>query len=260
MKDNSVLQKNVINFSYTKTPIEIALGIDENGMTTARKLYEFLELAKGQFSRWAKANILENEFAEEGVDYRGFDINVEGNLTQDFKLTASFAKKLSMTQKNEKGEQARNYFVTVENKTKELISTIKGLSPELQAVIVVDKRVTRVEESVSKINSELQEFKNDIPLFNVECEELTKEKNRKVVPLLGGKKAPAYQNRSLRGKVYSDINQQLIREFGIHSYKAIKRSQQETALSIIREYHLPLILKEEIEKVNSQAENEGDKI
>lgn len=31
------------------TPIEIALGIDEDGKTTARKLYEFLELAKGQF-------------------------------------------------------------------------------------------------------------------------------------------------------------------------------------------------------------------
>ena len=26
-----------------QTPIEIALGVDENGMTTARKLYAFLE-------------------------------------------------------------------------------------------------------------------------------------------------------------------------------------------------------------------------
>ena len=29
----------------TQTPIEIALKIDENGMTTAKKLYEFLELS-----------------------------------------------------------------------------------------------------------------------------------------------------------------------------------------------------------------------
>lgn len=33
------------------TPIEIALGIDENGMTTARKLYGFLELRKADFAR-----------------------------------------------------------------------------------------------------------------------------------------------------------------------------------------------------------------
>lgn len=51
------------------TPIEIALGIDENGMTTARKLYEFLELNPSNFSKWFKANILENEFAEENSDY-----------------------------------------------------------------------------------------------------------------------------------------------------------------------------------------------
>lgn len=32
-----------------RTPIEIALDIDENGMTTARKLYAFLELANVSF-------------------------------------------------------------------------------------------------------------------------------------------------------------------------------------------------------------------
>ena len=41
---------NLINTS-NQTPIEIALGIDENGMTTARKLYEFLELAKELFKK-----------------------------------------------------------------------------------------------------------------------------------------------------------------------------------------------------------------
>ena len=41
---------DIINTS-NQTPIEIALGIDEEGMTTARKLYSFLELAQGQFSR-----------------------------------------------------------------------------------------------------------------------------------------------------------------------------------------------------------------
>lgn len=74
------------------TPIEIELGVDENGMTTARNLYNFLELAQGQFSRWAKANITENEFATENEDWWGFDINVEGNVVKDYKLTAHFAK------------------------------------------------------------------------------------------------------------------------------------------------------------------------
>lgn len=44
---------NELEIKTNQTPIEIALGIDAEGKTTARKLYTFLELAKGQFSRWA---------------------------------------------------------------------------------------------------------------------------------------------------------------------------------------------------------------
>ncbi len=132
------MKNELKNITVNQTPIEIALGIDKNGMTTARKLYDFLELSKGQFSRWAKTNITENEFATEQEDYWGFDINVEGNITQDFKLTANFAKKLSMTQKNGKGEQARNYFIKVEDKLKEVVKQEKiSLKEQLEAAAFV---------------------------------------------------------------------------------------------------------------------------
>lgn len=115
-----------------QTPIEIALGVDENGMTTARKLYAFLKLAQGQFSRWAKSNIVDNEFATENEDYWGFDINVEGNKTQDYKLTAHFAKKLSMKGNGAKAEEARDYFTTLEERVKQKAIDLNQLSPELQ--------------------------------------------------------------------------------------------------------------------------------
>ena len=38
-----------------------------------------------------------------------------GNFAQDFKLTANFAKKLSMQGKTERAEQAREYFIRVED-------------------------------------------------------------------------------------------------------------------------------------------------
>ena len=113
------------------TPIEQAIGVDRNGRTSARRLYDFLELAPGQFSRWAKTNITENEFAEEGVDYKGFDINVEGNNVRDYTLTAHFAKKLCMKGNNHKAEMAREYFATIEEKVKEKIMR-KDLTPQMQ--------------------------------------------------------------------------------------------------------------------------------
>lgn len=119
------------DISLLQTPIEQAIGVDRNGRTSARRLYDFLELAPGQFSRWAKTNIVENEFAEEGVDYKGFDINVEGNLVRDYTLTAHFAKKLSMKGNSQKSEMAREYFATVEEKVKEKL-TRKNLTPQMQ--------------------------------------------------------------------------------------------------------------------------------
>ncbi len=120
---------NDIQNQINKTPIEIALGIDENGNTTAKKLYEFLQMDKSQYARWYKSNILENPFAIENEDFKVLDINVEnskgGRPTQDFKLSANFAKKLSMQGKTERAEQARNYFIMVEDKLKQVAAAFQ---------------------------------------------------------------------------------------------------------------------------------------
>lgn len=129
------------------TPIEIALGIDNEGRTTATKLYEFLELNPSNYSKWFRKNITENEFAEENADYFPFVLQYE-SLTgekerQDAKLTASFAKKLSMMQKNQKGEAARNYFVGIENGAKKLIEKLPcPLNPQIASSVADLGRVT----------------------------------------------------------------------------------------------------------------------
>lgn len=149
------------------TPIEIALGVDNEGKTTAKKLYGFLELDVSHYAKWFKRNILENNFAEENTDYWVFAPQGEnpygGRPTQDAKLTASFAKKLSMIQKNsKKGEAARNYFVGVENGTKKLLSHHKALVPtehpgEVANLIKVVSRLMEKQGSVAyKINENAQ--------------------------------------------------------------------------------------------------------
>lgn len=111
-----------------QTPIEIVLRVDNDGKTTARALYNFLELADGKFTRWAKANITENEFAIDGEDYTRKDIDVPAPMNgmtslEDYRITASFAKKLCMISKTPKGDEARNYFIKVEDALKELAQT-----------------------------------------------------------------------------------------------------------------------------------------
>lgn len=245
---------NELMNTATQTPIEVALGIDENGMTTARALFSFLGMSRNNYSRWFRNNLIDNEFAEENVDYFPFLTNEEcgGQASQDAKLTASFAKKLSMMSKSEKGERARQYFVKVEDGMKELAIRFRNMSPELRAVMVVDQRVTRVEEKTDGLRQEFEDFKNDMPILGVEEGRITAVIHRKGVECLGGKQSNAYNNKSLRATLYSDMHRQLKREFGVSTYKAIKRNQTDLAVRIIEAYKPPLVIVERIESENAQ--------
>ena len=134
----------------TRTPIEIALDIDSEGMTTARKLYEFLELRKGDFARWCKTNITENEFATENEDYVRLFIDAEtptgGKIQrEDYRLTAHFAKKLSVKGNGEKAEQAREYFTVIEEKVKQTAIDRSQLSPQLQLMNMLVESMNKAE-------------------------------------------------------------------------------------------------------------------
>ena len=144
-----------------QTPIEIVLGIDEKGMTTARRLYEFLELNPRNYSHWCKRNILENEFAEEKVDFWAIVVKDERNFkpkpTQDFKLTAHFAKKLSMKGSGERAEQAREYFSRLDEKMKEIAIDQSKLSPQLRYLISMELKQKQQDERIRELESRIEQ-------------------------------------------------------------------------------------------------------
>lgn len=144
-----------------QTPIEIALRIDEKGMTTAKRLYEFLELNPRNYSHWCKRNILENEFAEEKVDFWAIVVKDERNFnpkpTQDFKLTAHFAKKLSMKGSGERAEQAREYFSRLDEKMKEIAIDQSKLSPQLRYLISMELKQRQQDERIRELESRIEQ-------------------------------------------------------------------------------------------------------
>lgn len=131
-----------------RTPIEVALQIDPDGFTTARKLYDWLELDEGNYSRWVKANILENPFAEEGAEYSSLMKKIKpagaGRPTTDYKISASFAKKLAMASKSERGEQARIYFLMCER-------TLAQVAVERQKTLLERERGKAARRSLTDV-------------------------------------------------------------------------------------------------------------
>ena len=107
-----------------------------------------------------------------------------------------------------------------------------------------------LEQKIDAVNEDFQTFKTDLPMLPAEIEEVTRAAKRRGLRVLGGKLSNAYSDRSLVTKVYKDIYEQIHRQFGVESFKAIKRREKETVIKLINSYELPLVLKEEIESKN----------
>lgn len=174
-------------------------------------------------------------------EIRTSEINNSGTylLTEQgyLMLVKSFTDDLAWTVQR---QLVNSYF----NKKKPLTAT-EQIKLQLQAIGEIDERV-------SSIDKDLQEFKQDMPILGIEESKITGAVKRKGVQCLGGKDAEAYKDRSLRSKVYADIYGELKRQFGVTSYKAIKRSQCDKAVNIVEIYELPLILAEQVSDTNSQ--------
>ena len=81
---------------------------------SARDLHKFMEIAT-EFSNWIKKRVSEYEFIED----QDFMTNVkkEGRQTlKEYHISLDMAKELSMVERNDKGKEARKYFIECEKK------------------------------------------------------------------------------------------------------------------------------------------------
>lgn len=144
--------------------------------------------------------------------------------------------------------KTQQYIEALENKLRQPVkplSTMEILKLQYQALEEQDQKIEEVKE-------DLQDFKDNAPLFQVECKELQSEVRKVGTKVLGGYKSPAYKDNSLRGKVYSDIQKQLKREFQVERYEAIKRCELDRAKEVVSNYKVPYKLGQDIELKNMQ--------
>ena len=164
--DKNNITTTITSSTSNKTPIEIALQIDKDGMTTASKLYTFLELDITHFSRWCRKNIVNNKFATENEDYVILAINGDnlkgGRPKTDYKLTSEFAKKLSMTGNTEKHEQARDYFIACEQGLKIATAKLQAKNDDIQVLTQsINNFVQKIDSKFDSLESRVFTLENN---------------------------------------------------------------------------------------------------
>lgn len=112
--------------------------------------------------------------------------------------------------------------------------------------------IKQVNDKVDKVQKDLDDFKLDMPILGVEENRITKAIKKKGLEILGGERSNAYKDSVLRSKTYQDIYRELKRQFGVNTYKAIKRNQCDTAVELISGYTPLYVLAEQIRGCNAQ--------
>ena len=247
MQNLTVIENQLVPVYETSTGEKVVYGSELHEVLGAPSVYR----------EWAKRRLTDID-AVENEDYTTVEIpTVSGGAPRkDHIIKLDTAKEMAMLERNEKGKQVRRYFIAIEKKYKENGSDLSGLSTELRAVIVVDKRVTKIENRIDRLEY-------DIPLYGSEADELCNHVKRKGVEMLGGKESNAYKDTKIRAAVYTDIYNQIKREFGLYddkgrfkSYKALKRRYIYEAHELVDSYELPTYLEEQVKDCNAQTSME----
>lgn len=218
---------------------------------------------------WKVLNMIEGKAGEIGItkvltdnDFVVSDYFIESNYkdasgksNKCYECTKLGCDLLANKLTGEKGILFTARYVNKFNKMEQVINLnpYQELSKELQAIFALDKNQQAINRKIDTVAGDLKDFKENAPLFNVECEELQKALKKKVVNLLGGKQSIAYRDNSVRQKAFIDIQHQIKREFAVNSYKGIKRIHFAKALEIIEDYRLPTALQEVVEVLNCQV-------
>lgn len=146
--------------------IKITEREDGRRAVSARELHEFLE-SKRDFSNWFKYRI-EKYGLVENIDYQILRYDYQGNLLNprvakngesdnqrvskiEYALSIDAAKELSMVEGNEKGKEARRYFIACEKIAHEKILT-SSTELLLQSTQLIYKLEQKVNADRSKVD------------------------------------------------------------------------------------------------------------
>lgn len=115
---------------HSKFPSVVKGQIGEGQIQTvnARDLHEFLEVGV-RFNDWIARRIADYGF-EDGKDFYSelSKTSSGGRPSREYHISLDMAKELSMVERNEKGKQARQYFIECERRAKNAVDPVAVLN------------------------------------------------------------------------------------------------------------------------------------
>ncbi len=135
--------------------IKVTADSKREQVVSARDLYEYLE-SKQQFADWIKNRIEKYGFVE-NQDFTTFsEVYEKGRPRVDYALTIDMAKELAMVEGNERGKQARQYFIECEKRFRTQQPQENFITPQtFSEALLLAGRIQAEKEKLEAENAKL---------------------------------------------------------------------------------------------------------
>lgn len=134
--------------------------------------------------------------------------------------------------------QMQDYIVEKKNE-------FEGLSTEMQALLMLDKRSVEQDKRLTKLE-------NTMTIDYGQQEDLRLQVAKRVIHLTGGTDMQAYKNFKVRDKVFREIYRHLKHGFNVNSYRNIAVKDYQRALEEVKNYVVSEELSLMIKGANAQ--------
>lgn len=213
---------------------------ENNGQraVNARDLHSFLE-SKQQFADWIKGRISKYDFVE-GKDFETLYFDYQGNLLNirhhnfmksenqqvskiEYALSISMAKELSMLENNERGKQARKYFIACEENKhelsrKELALMVVQAEEEKERLLLENSHLS---ETVNMQTEELQKSAPKVSYYDNHLQSVNTQTSTQAAKQIGMDAEKLHKKLKEIGIIYRQSGQWILHApystWGMHS-------------------------------------------
>lgn len=199
---------------------------------SGRELHDFLEVDT-PYTQWFD-RMIDYGFTE-NTDFKGLSQKSEkpigGRPRIDHVMTLDMAKEVAMIQRTDRGKQARQYFISMEKRYKQLAALPR--TPEEKLALTMEV-ATRTVKRIEKLDGRVTDLEENVLLAPGEYNYISKQVNRAVTNYLD---VHHYKlNAKQRSLFYRDINHGLNDYIGIKTRTQLRKKDFDKADDFIQNW------------------------
>ncbi|MGM9457795.1 antA/AntB antirepressor family protein [Lacticaseibacillus rhamnosus] len=199
---------------------------------SGRELHDFLEVDT-PYTQWFD-RMIDYGFTE-NTDFKGLSQKSEkpigGRPRIDHVMTLDMAKEVAMIQRTDRGKQARQYFISVEKRYKQLAALPR--TPEEKLALTMEV-ATRTVKRIEKLDGRVTDLEENVLLAPGEYNYISKQVNRAVANYLDVHHCKL--NAKQRSLFYRDINHGLNDYIGIKTRTQLRKKDFDKADDFIQNW------------------------